>query len=435
MDESSLSLDGQVWTAEGDKVFHRGRVRVENGQIAAVGRKEDVGVAREGTHLDFADQWIIPGLIDAHTHLMFGGQGYSGYDDYIRELRSQSNGEDMALLRAVKNAQIHQAVGVTTLRDSGAVDAISLSLKEGISRGYVSGPRVLACGRPITITGGHFWWCNQEADGADGVRRAVRQLHRDKADFIKIMASGGGTAGTDPRRPSFTLREMQALVQEAHARGLKCSAHCEATGSVRRAVQAGVDTIEHAGFQEPDGTRTYCPELVEMMVEKGLSYCPTIQTAYRALSRYRRAGGSEERIRAARYKLRRKLENLSRMLEAGVTVAAGTDAIRTFGDYVVGLELFVHAGMSPQQALLSATSTAASVLGVDEITGSIRQGKSADLLVVGGNPLSDIANLRQVKMVIQKGTRVTPAPHVEAALPDEAAAGHRSDIGRVLGVQ
>ena len=432
MQGQSLTIDGQIWTGRRGQMLPRGRLVVRGGEIVALGQVGEFPEEPTGTYLDCSDKWIIPGLIDTHSHLMFG-EGNRRYEEYVRE-----DSDDMMLLRAVKNAQIHQAVGITTLRDSGARNRIALSVREGIERGYISGPRILASGRPITITGGHFWWCNQEADGVEGVRSAVRTLSKEGVDFIKIMASGGGSEGTDPRRASFTNDEVQAIVEEAHARGLKCSAHCEATAAVERAVGAGVDTIEHAGFQQPDGARTYRPDLVEMMVARGLSYSPTIQTAYRGLEGFRDSQdpspGDRTRIAAAHYKLRRKLENLGRMLAAGVTVVAGTDAIGQFGDYVIGLELFVYAGMNHEEALISATSAAAEVIGLGDVTGTLEIGRSADLVVLDDNPLSDIGALRSATVVFQQGRRVVVPPAIEASLPESAAASHRSDVEGVLAV-
>ncbi len=421
-----LTVDANIWTGRRGGLIRQGRLVIEQGRIVSVGARVNFGDVDDGEYIDASDQWLIPGLIDCHSHPVFGEAGRR-YEDYIRE-----DSDAMMLLRAAKNVQVHLAVGVTTLRDSGGRNRVTIDLRRGIERGYVSGPRVLASGRPITPTGGHFWWCNQEADGPDEVRRAVRQLNKDGADFIKIMASGGGTAGTDPTKPYFTLEELQAIVDEAHSLGLRCSAHCEATASVERAVRAGVDTIEHAGFQEPDGTRTYRPDVVEEMVARGLSYSPTIQTAYRGLDRYRGEHDVvDPRIEAARYKLTRKLENLRLMLDAGVTVVAGTDAISCFGDYVVGLELFTYAGMSPEDTLVSATSAAAKVLGLDDV-GTLGAGMVADFLLIGGDPLDNIANLRRLDQIFLAGRRVEVTEAIRAALPEEALPGHRSDVAGAL---
>lgn len=425
---TTLTLEGNIWTGIRGQSIPNGRVVIRKEKITALGPASDIPC--EGQHIDYGDNWILPGLIDTHCHLIFGEAGRS-YEEYIRE-----DSDDIMLLRAARNARIHQSVGVTTLRDSGSRNNTVISLKNGLERNYLTGPRMLVSGRPVTVTGGHFWWCNEEADGVDEVRKAVRKLAKDGVDFIKIMASGGGSKGTDPTIPAFTLEEMCAIVGEAHQRRLKCSAHCEATAAVERAVKAGVDAIEHAGFQEPDGTRTYREDLVQMMVEKGLAYSPTIQTAYRGLVKFTEEGAdssqSRERVRAAHYKLSRKLENLGRMLDAGVNVIAGTDAISQFGDYVTGLELFVFAGMTPEEALLSATSIAAREIGVDSISGSLEVGKVADMLIVEGDPRESIANLRNVQDVFQGAKRVEVPSYIGDQLPDQSRPGFSSDIDAVM---
>lgn len=427
----TVTLDGCIWTGRPGEAFQRGRLIIEDGRVQAVGALGEFSREPVGTHIDHGGRWIIPGLVDTHTHLVFGESGRS-YKEYM-----QNDSDELMLMRAARNAQVHRAVGVTTLRDSGARNRVTLWLKEGIERGYLSGPAILACGRPITPTGGHFWWCKQEADGVEGVRRAVRELVKDGADFIKIMASGGGTAGTDPTVATFTSEELAAIVSTAHDHGLLCSAHCEATAAVERAVDAGVDTIEHAGFRQPDGTRTWRPGVAVEMARRGLSYSPTIQTGYRRLQRALREEEPSDEMRrsieAARYKLSRKLENLGRMMEAGVRVIAGTDAISEFGDYVLCLELFVHAGMTPEEALLSGTSNAAEAIGIGDEVGTLIPGRRADLVVIDGDPLENIAALRNVAEVWQEGRRVDVPGYIRGAVPGFASAGRTEDTASVLG--
>ncbi len=426
-----VTLDGRVWTGRGGETFRRGRVIIADGRVKAVGALGEFPREPEGSHIDCGSRWIIPGLVDTHTHLVFGESGRS-YEDYMTK-----DSDELMLMRAARNAGIHRAVGVTTLRDSGARNRVTLWLKEGIERGYLDGPRILACGRPITPTGGHFWWCNQEADGADGVRRAVRELVKDGVDFIKIMASGGGTAGTDPTVATFTAEEMGAIVSTAADHGLLCSAHCEATAAVERAVTAGVDSIEHAGFREPDGTRTWRQSVADEMARRGLSYSPTIQTGYRrlqgALAEEEPTDELRRSITAARYKLSRKLENLGRMMQAGVRVIAGTDAISEFGDYVLCLELFVHAGMTPEEALLSGTSRAAEAVGLGDEVGRISPGSRGDLVMIDGDHLQDVSALRNVAAVYQDGITVEVPAHIRREVPDFAAPGNREDVASVLG--
>ena len=207
------------------------------------------------------------------------------------------------LLRAAMNAMIHLKAGVTTLRENGARNKVTFNLREGAHRGYVTAPRLLLCGRPVTVTGGHFYWCNQQADGIEGVRAAVRELVKDGADHIKIMASGGGTAITDLRRPSYTVEELRAIVDEAHNMGKPTTAHCLATGSIVNALDAGVDMIEHAGFIEPDGSYRFDPRIAERIAEQGTYVSPTVQTGYRGmealLNKQEREGLTPHRRRTA----------------------------------------------------------------------------------------------------------------------------------------
>ena len=208
---------------------------------------------------------------------MFGVPG-SSYEDVI-----ESDTDEIMLLRAAKNAMIHLKAGVTTLRENGARNKVTFNLREGAQRGYVTAPRLLLCGRPVTVTGGHFYWCNQQADGVEGVRAAVRELVKDGADHIKIMASGGGTAITDLRRPSYTVEELRAIVDEAHNMGKPTTAHCLATGSIVNALEAGVDMIEHAGFIEPDGSYKFDPHVAERIAKQGTYISPTVQTGFRGM--------------------------------------------------------------------------------------------------------------------------------------------------------
>lgn len=396
-----LTIDvGSIWTGHEGGVITDARVVVKGGIIQQVGKRTGFGEV-QGQYLDFTRYWMVPGLIDVHAHLVFGDSGRR-YEDYIRE-----DGDDLMLLRAARNAQTHMAAGVTTLRDCGGRNNVVVSLRNGISRGLLEGPTILASGRPLTITGGHFWWCNEECDGVEGVRLSCRRLIKDGVDFFKLMASGGGTRGTDARVASFTTEEIRAATDVARNHGMLTTAHCEATASIERAVTGGIHCVEHAGFQEPDGTRTYRPDLVEQMAAKGIYYSPTIQTAFGGVKRY--AGrtdltATEQRgLASQRYKLTRKLENLQRIFEAGVRVIAGTDSISTFGEYVTGLELFCYSCMSPEQALISATSLAAEAVGIGKKTGAIDPGKAADFVVVEADPLADISALRMIAAVIKNG--------------------------------
>ncbi len=391
-------------------------VILEGSRIVAAGPESAIETPRgpQVRALDFPDGYLLPGLIDAHTHLMFGS-GDATYEEVI-----ERDSDQLMLLRAARNAHIHLNAGVTTLRDCGARNQVTFDLRRGVRQGLALAPRLLLSGRPVTTTGGHFWWCNQEADGVEGVRKAVRQLVRDGADFIKIMASGGGTAGTDNRRPSYSVEELRAIVDEAHNLGKPTTAHCIATQSIVNALDAGVDSIEHATFIEPDGSYRFNPRIAERIARQGVLVSPTVQTGYRKREMLlaRRAQGhaltpeEKRRLEDLQVKCERQVEFLGRLWsEWEVSIVAGTDAIQTFGDYCLGLELQVQAGMSPADVICSATSVAARAVGVGHLVGTIEPGKEADLIVVDQDPLQDIRALRSMRMVMQGGT-VMPPPVV-----------------------
>ena len=388
-------------------------VVVEGSRISAAGSQQAVEAPRgpDVRELDFPDGYLLPGLIDAHTHLMFGA-GEATYEEVI-----ERDTDEIMLLRAARNAHIHLNAGVTTLRDCGARNQVTFDLRRGVNQGLALAPRLLLSGRPVTVTRGHFWWCNGEAEGVQGVRKAVRRLVEDGADFIKIMASGGGTAGTDNRRPSFSVEELRAIVDEAHNQGVPTTAHCIATQSISNALDAGVDSIEHATFIEPDGSYVFNPRLAERIASQGVRISPTVQTGYRRrekLLAMREEGHTltpedSNRLEDLQIKCERQVEFLGRLWsEWGITIVAGTDAISSFGDYCLGLELQVEAGMSTAEVIRSATGVAAQAVGLDHLVGTLEPGKEADLIVVDQDPLADIRALRSMRMVMQRGGVVPP---------------------------
>ena len=390
-------------------------VVVEGSRILAAGPEEAVAAPRgpDVRELDYPDAYLLPGLIDAHTHLMFGA-GEATYEEVI-----ERDTDEIMLLRAARNAHIHLNAGVTTLRDCGARNQVTFDLRRGVDQGLSLAPRLLLSGRPVTVTGGHFWWCNGEADGVQGVRKAVRRLVEDGADFIKIMASGGGTAGTDNRRPSFSVEELRAIVDEAHNQGVPTTAHCIATQSIANALDAGVDSIEHATFIEPDGSYRFNPHIAERIADQGVRVSPTVQTGYRRrekLLAMREEGHAltpmdKSRLEDLQIKCERQVEFLGRLWsEWGITIVAGTDAISSFGDYCLGLELQVEAGMSTAEVIRSATGVAAQAVGLDHLVGTLEPGKEADLIVVDQDPLADIRALRSMRMVMHRGGIVPPPP-------------------------
>lgn len=407
--EADVLIDGSGGEPQTDvEIFVKGGVIQD---IAPAGTRERPSEAKVYAN---PGKTVLPGFIDVHVHLMFGEQDRSYKDVWAND------SDGLMLLRGPRNAYRHLRAGVTTLRDAGAVHNVAFDLRAGAEAGYFLSPRMLVCGRPLTITGGHFWWCGQEADGVEGVRAAVRQLEKQGADFLKIMASGGGTEGTDSRRPSFSVEELRVAVEEIHQFGKKATAHCVAAEGVARAAEAGVDQIEHFNFLRPDGKRVWDQEVADMILEKGLFVSPTIQTGWRFIEQMqeKEAEGTlspqeRERLEASLYKTETKLDFIGRFHEMGVPIAFGTDSIRTFGDYAIGLELLHRAGLSSMEVIASATSVAAKAIGMEDEIGLVKPGMLADLVYVDGDPLEDVGVLDNVEAVVLNGDVVVDRQHDE----------------------
>jgi imidazolonepropionase-like amidohydrolase len=238
---------------------------------------------------DYGAATIVPGLVDAHTHLVAPGDGTLG-DEVARE------DDDILLLQAAQNARTLLHSGVTTLRENGAKGRVAFSLREGIRRKLAPGPRMVICGRPITITGGHMGYFGSEADGESAVRAEVRKLLKEGADYIKIVASGGSTRTSDPNRASYTVPELAAMTDEARRHGKLTAAHCTSAQSVQNCLDAGVDMIIHCIFSEPDGTYRFRPDLVERLVAAKAWVNPTLYVMKAGIDRQREARAREGRL-------------------------------------------------------------------------------------------------------------------------------------------
>ena len=248
----------------------------------------------------------------------------------------------------------------------------------------------------------------------DGVRAAVRELIKDGADHIKIMASGGATTITDNRKPSYSVEELRAIVDEAHNFGKLTAAHCLATQSLTNALDAGLDMVEHAGFREPDGSYKFDNAIAERIAERGVYVCPTVQTGYRqrealmAKELERPLTAVEQaRLDGLKAKCESQLEFLGRMWnDFDINIVSGTDAVEILGDYCLGLELMAQAGMSNMDIIRASSSVAAQAIDAGHLIGTVEPGKEADLIVVDHDPLQDIRALRSMKMVMRAGEQI-----------------------------
>ena len=390
-------------------------ILVTDGRIGAVGHQEEIAkqTPLDTEIIDLGDAYITPGLIDGHTHLSLAGDGRN----YIQMF---SETDEMMVLTGAMNLQRHLAAGITTIREHGARNKVGFTLKEGLERGYIPGPRTLVSGRPITCTGGHFHMCNETADGEAEMRRSVRRLVHEGADYIKIMASGGGTAGTIPGRASYSVAELHAAVHEAHHFHRLTVAHCRAKESMVRAVEAGIDLMEHAEFLDPDGELRFDPKIAEMMAESGIWISPTLQawTGYPRIVELRAKRDSDTistdeatELQGLEIRAEGRLDVMRRMLDYDLRdrIVPGTDSgvgSLAFGHLDYDLQLLVQVGFTPAEALISATRISAEAIGMADEIGTIAPGKIADLVAFEGDPTNDIDAFSRVTAVFQAGQRV-----------------------------
>jgi imidazolonepropionase-like amidohydrolase len=408
----TLLTAARLLDGTGTPAIDAAAVLIEDGRVKQMGRRQDVRPPDGApvTTVDYGDATLLPGLVDAHTHLVAPGDGTPG-DDIARE------DDDILLLQAAKNARTLLHSGVTTIRENGAKHRVAFSLREGIRRGLAPGPRLVVCGRPITITGGHMGYFGSEADGETAVRAEVRKLLKEGADYIKICATGGSTRTSDPNRASYTVAELRAITDEARRHGRLTAAHCTAAQGVENCLDAEVDMIIHCVFNEPDGTYRYRPDLVERLVEARAWVNPTLYVVRAAADRLedRRARGQrltaaqEAQIEWSRRAVDERLEAVGRMAAAGVRMTAGSDSPWGWyapGEFVHEIQMLVEAGLSARDAIVAGTAAAAGSIGIGHTAGSLLPGRPADVLVVRGDPGRDVAALWDVLDVFQAGVRV-----------------------------
>jgi imidazolonepropionase-like amidohydrolase len=333
---------------------------------------------------------ITPGLIDCHVHL-----GFDGGANPVARMRGET--DEQQLLLMLRSARELLGVGVTTARDLGARAYLDVVVRDAIAGGLARGPRLVVSGGPITVTGGHCWFMGGEADSKDDLRRLVRTHHKRGVDLIKVMSTGGFmTTGSAPWYAQFTRAQLAVIVEEAGRVGKPVAAHAHGIEGIRRAVEAGVTTLEHCSFVTETNERRFDESLAARIAEEGVFVCPTINVNAPYVAELTGIAVGE---------------HVKAMHELGVRIIAGTDAgidNTPHHQFVGALQYLVTLGFRPEQVLAMATTEAAAALGVEAITGRLAPGYEADLIVVDGDPRSDIAVLGNLRRVVARGRDYLP---------------------------
>jgi imidazolonepropionase-like amidohydrolase len=353
---------------------------------------DEISAAVVDESIDLSGTYLAPGLVDAHVHLMMDGRP-------VRRTRYTERESTATLAyRITRNLRTVLERGVTALRDLGAQGSIAIDAAEAVREGTIEGPRVRACGHPVAITGGHAHYMCTEIDGEADARAATRAQLKRGATAIKCMASGGNLFGESVRGPpELEPDELRAIVRTAHAKNVPVAAHAHGDEAIRRAVRAGVDSVEHGTLMTA--------ETADLMAERDVDWVPT-RSAVTAFARADESAAFPDEVRARASAVDREFEDAFRhALDAGVTVTMGTDAgtaNNPFSAIPAELELLVEHGLTPSQALEAATINAAELLQLPD-TGLIQPGWRADCVVLPRDPTVDPTAWQDPKLVVANG--------------------------------
>jgi imidazolonepropionase-like amidohydrolase len=393
---------GKLIDVTSGKILTNQIILIDNNKITAVG--SGIEIPANAEIIDLSNATVLPGLIDCHTHITSEPSG-DRYSDIFRKTSID------AAIKAHIYAKRTLQAGFTTCRNLGASDLVDVSLRNAINKGDVEGPRLLVSGFAIGATGGHAdltgfspnlsWSENPDftgvADGVDEIRKRVRNNVKWGADVIKMMATAGVLSEEESvGAPQYSLEEMKALVDEAHMWGKRVAAHAHGTEGIKRAITAGVNSIEHCTILDD--------EAITMLKEKGVYLVPTLYALDYIIETYSKKGFPEHIINKAKSLTKAKEEGFTKAIKAGVKIAYGTDAsVIPNGWNAKDFFYLVKAGMTPMQAIQSATVNAADLLDLKTKIGSVTVGKFADIVAVNGDPIADITILEHITFVMKDG--------------------------------
>jgi imidazolonepropionase-like amidohydrolase len=393
--DSYLLNPKQILDVETGKLI-RSKVLVTDGKIMAISNSfkasEDLKV------INLPDLTLLPGLMDAHVHLIGNTE--------LKGMESLSESSYLSTIYGVKNAQDTLMAGFTTVRNVGASNYSDVALKQAIAKQAVLGPTLLVSGPPLGITGGHCdsntlpYDFNYTSDGvADGpweIRKKVRENRKYGADLIKFCATGGVMSkNTNLGTTQYTTDEMEAIVDEAHNRGMKVAAHAHGLDGIKAAILAGVDSVEHSSLIDE--------ETIELAKTKGVFLSMDVYVSDYILGEGAKQGIPEYSLNKERQVGKKQRENFQKAVKANAKIVFGTDAgIYPHGKNARQFKYMVQWGMTPLQAIQAATINTASLFGVPNI-GKIKESFEADIIGVKGNPLEDITSLEAVEFVMNNG--------------------------------
>lgn len=378
-------VGGNVYVTNGGFKSQTVSVDTVSGQVVETVREADQIVDVQG-------KYLVPGLINAHTHIVMAADG------------RERAGQDVTLdtLVALQNLQDAIASGVTTIRDAGSTDNIDLKLATKIRQQRLQLPDIIGSGAALTMTGGHGSKIGMEVDGVDEVRKAARWNLKHGAQTIKLMATGGVSLdGEQPTDEQLSVEELTAAVLEAHHKGKSAMAHAQGTQGIKNAILAGVDSVEHAVYLDD--------ETIQMLLDTNTAIVPTMAAPWQMLQH-------KDDIPAYMYDKASALweahqQSIRDAAAAGVNVVMGTDAGTSYNDFKSGpgveIRLLASVGMTSEQVLLASTVRGAELLGIAERVGELVPGKDADMLILDRDPLQDLAVLTDAPRVIKRGQAVT----------------------------
>ncbi|HLK08323.1 MAG TPA: amidohydrolase family protein [Candidatus Angelobacter sp.] len=406
---------GHLFDGTGDKTRDNMVIVIVGERIQKVSPAAEVSIPAGATVVDLSHATVLPGLIDCHTHL---GARADRYD----EIYNFKNTPFQSAFAATVNARKTLEAGFTSVRDVGSLPFLAVDLRNSINEGLIPGPRIVASGPGISITGGHGDLNNfspqtrvsmfpaerdfQIADGVDQIRHVVRAQVKYGVDVIKILATGGVLSkGDSPGAPQFTPEELKAAADEAHMAGRKIAAHAHGTQGIKNAILAGIDSIEHASLIDDEGIR--------LAKEHGVYLVMDIYNDDYILGKAIEFGLPKENVDKERAIGRLQRENFERAVKGGAKMAFGTDAgVYPHGDNAKQFFYMVKFGMTPAQAIRAATNSAADLIGRSKDVGTLEAGKFADVIAVTDDPLQNVRALENVGFVMKGGVvakdQITP---------------------------